>query len=312
MTTILAAFADSGPYTKPMRLKVVGVTDVNKYGDGKQCLRMVVSDGHSIIVCLAYDPSKFNKLTMGSFVVARDVIRKKEDGQQTLVFTRNTKLFLTSSVGVSEELTTQAQALLHPPPAPVTPINTALLSTKRQRVSIQGKIVQLPAEAEKTICPVLAMREYCKTRALSKGPLFCHNNGRAVTRQQEEEERSITVKGEETPIKMITVEDASGKSPVTMWRRQINYDVHPGDFVHITDLIVSTYNNVNTFLTTTKSEVKKTDAPEELQEVIVTGISVEGQETSLLVDDEDIVMVPTELLLAACREGQSPEEGLCL
>ncbi|WAR11518.1 hypothetical protein MAR_025698 [Mya arenaria] len=43
---------------------------------------------------------------------------------------------------------------------------------------------QLPAEAEKTIRPVLAMREYCKTRALSKGPLFCHNNGRAVTRQQ--------------------------------------------------------------------------------------------------------------------------------
>ncbi|XP_052777812.1 uncharacterized protein LOC128215132 [Mya arenaria] len=52
---------------------------------------------------------------------------------------------------------------------------------------------------------------------------------------------------------------------------------------------------------------KKTDAPEELEEVNVTGISVEGQETSLLVDDEDIVMVPTELLLAACREGQSPE-----
>lgn len=44
--------------------------------------------------------------------------------------------------------------------------------------------LKLPAEAEKTICPVLAMREYCKTRALSKGPLFCHNNGRAVTRQQ--------------------------------------------------------------------------------------------------------------------------------
>ncbi|WAQ97463.1 hypothetical protein MAR_030153, partial [Mya arenaria] len=51
----------------------------------------------------------------------------------------------------------------------------------------------------------------------------------------------------------------------------------------------------------------KTDAPEELEEVNVTGISVEGQETSLLVDDEDIVMVPTELVLAACREGQSPE-----
>ncbi|WAR12885.1 hypothetical protein MAR_027065 [Mya arenaria] len=52
----------------------------------------------------------------------------------------------------------------------------------------------------------------------------------------------------------------------------------------------------------------KTDAPEELEEVNVTGISVEGQETSLLVDDVDIVMVPTELLLAARREGQSPEE----
>lgn len=64
------------------------------------------------------------------------------------------------------------------------------------------------------------------------------------------------MRGDEVPIKMITVEDASGRTKVTMWRDSINRDVRPGDFVEITNVITNTYKQETNLSTTNSSKVE--------------------------------------------------------
>lgn len=56
-------------------------------------------------------------------------------------------------------------------------------------------------------------------------------------------------------IKDVTVEDASGKVKVSLWRDASSTKARPGDNVTITDVVVNVYNNTTSLNTTAKSEV---------------------------------------------------------
>ena len=46
---------------------------------------------------------------------------------------------------------------------------------------------------------------------------------------QEDDEKTVKVRGEDVPIKTITLDDGSSKTKVTMWRDSINRSVRPGE-----------------------------------------------------------------------------------
>jgi ssDNA-binding replication factor A large subunit len=74
--------------------------------------------------------------------------------------------------------------------------------------------------------------------------------------KQEDEPRQVKVRGSEVTIKTVTVEDATGKAKVTLWREMAESPVRPGDHVKIMDVVVNTYNNVTTLQTTMTSTVE--------------------------------------------------------
>lgn len=73
---------------------------------------------------------------------------------------------------------------------------------------------------------------------------------------QEDEPKKVTVRGEEVPIKTVTVEDSTGKVKVTLWRDCADTQVRPGDHISITDVIVNVYQNTTSLSTTTRSKVQ--------------------------------------------------------
>ena len=73
---------------------------------------------------------------------------------------------------------------------------------------------------------------------------------------KDEEVRKVKVKGEDVPIKTVTLEDTTAKAKVTLWRDVSSTEVHPGDYVMITDVVINSYRNETLLSTTSKSKVE--------------------------------------------------------
>lgn len=73
---------------------------------------------------------------------------------------------------------------------------------------------------------------------------------------QEEDIRTVSVKGTEVPIKNVTLEDSTGKSKVTLWRDAAQACVKTGDYVVLTDVVVNTYKNETSLSSTSRTKVE--------------------------------------------------------
>lgn len=150
MATLHSIFDNrsTGPYAKPVKVKVVARAEQPlKYkgpdGSDRQALTVAVSDSTSCCRCVCYDTTKFGKLTTGQTVVLREIIRKREDDQSTIVATKATKIFISSNIEVPAEHTAEGLRIVNPPAADTVTINAALRSPVKQKISVSGKIVQV-------------------------------------------------------------------------------------------------------------------------------------------------------------------------
>lgn len=138
---------DNGPYSKPLKVKVVARSEIIKYsgadGTEKQSLAVAVSDGTTVIKVTCYDCAKYSKLAVGNTVILRDVIRKKDDDQRSLVITKASKVFMSIQMDVPDSHRAQGCSILNPPPAETMDIAAALNSPLKKRLSVCGKIVQV-------------------------------------------------------------------------------------------------------------------------------------------------------------------------
>lgn len=135
-----------GPYAKPIRAKVVANGEVSTYtynNEEKKCLAIALSDGSRVVRGVAYDQFKFVKLKVGNSVVLRDVISKTEDGIDTVVITKSTKVFMTMNIETPASHEEDGKKILNPPPAAVKSLKEALQSPTKQKVSVLEKIVQV-------------------------------------------------------------------------------------------------------------------------------------------------------------------------
>ena len=148
MAKISSTFSDrgTGPYSRPLKVKVVStdepVTDRGTDGSEKKALHTAISDGEQVVKLVCYDQTKFPKLAEGNTIVLREIIRKTE-GTQSIVATKNTKIFLTGGMEVPESHSGVGFLILNPPPAPTIPIKEALRSPMKTRVSVVGRVVQV-------------------------------------------------------------------------------------------------------------------------------------------------------------------------
>lgn len=73
----------------------------------------------------------------------RDVIRREDEGRPAIVITSATKTFITGPLEVPEGHKEQGEQIVNPPPPEVMPINVALTSPAKKRISIKGKVIQV-------------------------------------------------------------------------------------------------------------------------------------------------------------------------
>ncbi|WAR17768.1 hypothetical protein MAR_032362, partial [Mya arenaria] len=208
-----------------------------------------------------FDELKFSKFAFGTSVVLRDVIQKTEDSRH-IVVTKNTKVFVTSKVACPDAHITEGQAIVNPPPADV---EGAKRTVKVCGEDVDIRVVTL--EENQVRAKVTLWRDATELTVkagdyvsitdvvvnMFKGEASLSSTSRSKV--EEEEERTVKTQGQDTQIKALIVEDASGRASVTMWRNQINRDVRPGNYIEMTDLVVSTYKNSTTFSTTAGSTV---------------------------------------------------------
>ena len=60
---------------------------------------------------------------------------------------------------------------------------------------------------------------------------------------QDEEVRTVKVRGGDVSIKTITMEDVTGKTKVTLWRDISQTEVHPGDYVTVSIVVLNAFRN---------------------------------------------------------------------
>ena len=103
MSSIESMFGNrgSGPYSRPLKVKVIkrdeAMTYRGGYGNQRQALSCAVSDGSSTAKLVCYDPAQFSRLSVGNTVMVRECIRKMEDTQPTIIVTKASKIFLTGA-----------------------------------------------------------------------------------------------------------------------------------------------------------------------------------------------------------------------
>ncbi|XP_052272665.1 uncharacterized protein LOC127873087 [Dreissena polymorpha] len=121
----------------------------------------------------------------------------------------------------------------------------------------------------------------------------------------DEEERDILVGKSKSPTKMrsIYIQDATvDRVKVALWRNT-NKDVRTGDYVKITDLTIHTnqtkYTTETSFNSTYTTSVTKVEQPTVHVTVTVIGACVQDDVTELLLSDDSVRAIPSQLLMAA-------------
>ncbi|XP_052235525.1 uncharacterized protein LOC127847554 [Dreissena polymorpha] len=137
----------SGPLERALNLLIVARNQPSTYfasnGEERRSLTVAASDGVQVIKVTIYDQSKFMKFQTGTTLSVRNSIRKTQDGEQTLIITKSTKVFITQTLVAPGRHVQKGRILINPPAADVLPIQQAIRSPLKQRVSVCRRIVQM-------------------------------------------------------------------------------------------------------------------------------------------------------------------------
>lgn len=111
-------------------------------------------------------------------------------------------------------------------------------------------------------------------------------------------------------VKNIYIEDATSKYKVALWRSFAEKDIRPGDYVHITDVVINTFHNEVSFTTTSKTKITKTDCPPDVRVKQDVSGCVDGDSMTFLLEDDTILTIPLELVeVALPNVGKEEIEG---
>uniref|UniRef100_K1R6C5 Shieldin complex subunit 2 first OB fold domain-containing protein n=1 Tax=Magallana gigas TaxID=29159 RepID=K1R6C5_MAGGI len=124
---------------------------------------------------------------------------------------------------------------------------------------------------------------------------------------QEEATRQVFVREERVNVKNIYIEDATSKCKVALWRSFAEKDIRPGDYVHITDVVINTFRNEVSLTTTSKTKITKTDCPPEVKVKQAVSGCVDGENMTFLLEDDTILTMPLELVEVALPNVEKEE-----
>ncbi|XP_052814030.1 uncharacterized protein LOC128241087 [Mya arenaria] len=114
--------------------------------------KFVSSDSFSYTQKQGQDVSKFPKCEWGASLALQDIIRKADDARH-LVITKNRKAFVTAGIKVPPlESHSHWGCAMNPQAAAAVPLDKALQSPQKTRVSVSGKIVQEEAVCTVKVC----------------------------------------------------------------------------------------------------------------------------------------------------------------
>ncbi|XP_069125544.1 uncharacterized protein [Argopecten irradians] len=110
---------------------------------------------------------------------------------------------------------------------------------------------------------------------------------------------SVKIKNVPTAIRHLVLQDASASIKVSLWREHAEAAIHPGVYLHISNVINRPYRGMPQLSTTCFLELQKTEAPEET--VMKTFIAYELQEENVILipdgdGDEELIMQKSVLL----------------
>ncbi|KAH3853197.1 hypothetical protein DPMN_095719 [Dreissena polymorpha] len=137
----------SGPLERALNLLIVARNQPTTYnssvGEERRSLTVAASGGMQLIKVIIYDQSKFIKFQNSTTLSVRNCIRKTQDEEQSIIITKSSKVFITQALVTPGRHVQQGNLLINPPAADVLPIQQAIRSPLKQRVSVCGRIVQV-------------------------------------------------------------------------------------------------------------------------------------------------------------------------
>ncbi|XP_064653011.1 uncharacterized protein LOC135503382 [Lineus longissimus] len=159
-----------------------------------------------------------------------------------------TKFFKTKHVNLPQQIKQDGLELINPPEQPLINIATARASPSKSKVSISGKVIQANA-----------IREIVTPKSPDK-----------------------------IPIKDIELKDATGQVRCSLWREAAAANIAPGDYVEITNMYVSTFQNSPSLNTTDSSSIRQSEPPQRVIKANIIAIcDNEFNDIITLLSDED-------------------------
>ncbi|KAJ8300756.1 hypothetical protein KUTeg_022275 [Tegillarca granosa] len=165
--------------------------------------------------CIIYDGVKFPKFKKGATLILKNIIKKTD----AIVVTSASKAFPVPKVEIPELIVNAGILIISPPPAEIKPLDDALRSPVKTRVSVMGQIIQEEATQEvkvhndnvkvKTIyikdntiskCKVSLWRELCETDVRSGDHVSITNVVLNVFRGETSLSTTSLTKLQNTPI----------------------------------------------------------------------------------------------------------------
>ncbi|XP_078528737.1 uncharacterized protein LOC144806195 [Lissotriton helveticus] len=98
----------------------------------------------------------------------------------------------------------------------------------------------------------------------------------------EEDVKTVFINGEDTPLKSITLKDATDDIKVTLWREATLFNIHLGDYVTLTHVTVHEFNAQKILNTTRHSKIEVTAPPQENIDIQNYGVESTKDETSII------------------------------
>ncbi|XP_078512215.1 uncharacterized protein LOC144771816 isoform X1 [Lissotriton helveticus] len=98
----------------------------------------------------------------------------------------------------------------------------------------------------------------------------------------EEDAKTVFINGQDTPLKSITIKDATDDIKVTLWREASQFKIHIGKYVTLTHVTVHEFNCQKILNTTRHSKMEVTAPPEEKMDILIYGVESSTEQNSII------------------------------
>lgn len=137
------------PYNKKsLKVQVIAADSIRSYkndqGQEKKSMNVAIGDSSMALKCIVYDETKFSKFKQGATLILKNIIKKTD----AIAVTSASKIFPTVKIEVPDHVVKSGIAIIRPPPADLKPLDEALRSPVKTRVSVMGQIIQEEATQE--------------------------------------------------------------------------------------------------------------------------------------------------------------------